>query len=171
MSKIYANLGATYNFVDTDEAIRYNKKSIELANKTGNIRMKGYALLNLTRSLILKKDDLQKASNYLNEVLNIFTKLDEKIPISSTYNNFGTILKLQREWDKAKEYFEKAIEICNELDTPYMLGRVLFEYGLMYKEKGDKSEANRRLEKSLGIFKNLKHEDLAEKVKKEMVGL
>jgi tetratricopeptide (TPR) repeat protein len=171
LTRVYAHLGATYNFVDGDKAIKYHEKAIGLANKTGNIRMKGYAIMNIAHCLIIQNSDLEKAVNHLEQALEIFRKFDEKIAISSTYISYGTIYKLQKEWEKSKEYFEGALNICKEVGTPYYLADVLFEYGLMYKEKGDFKEANQKLSNSLEIYENLQNKMMVEKIKKEMVDL
>jgi adenylate cyclase len=169
LAKVYANLGATYNYLDLDEAVKYHNKVIGLTNKTGNIRLKGYALMNLSYSLILKKEKLDDIPNYLDSALHIFQKLDEKMAISATYTNFGIIYKIKKDWNESVDYFNKARAICNELKTPYNLGNVLYEYGLMYKEKGDCEQAKRRLNESLEIFKDMNNKKMIEKVEKEIL--
>jgi predicted ATPase len=167
LSKAYENLGATYSFVDLDEAIIYHNKTIEIANKTGDIRIKGYSMLNISYSYI-KKNELKTASTYLEKALGIFEKLDERMLISVAYINYGTIYRLQKEWIKATDYFEKAIAICKELDTPYYLGYGLSEYGIMWKDKGDTTKANENLNEALGIFKELHNNAMIKKVEKEL---
>jgi predicted ATPase len=167
LSKAYENLGATYIFVDLDEAIKYHNKTIEIATKTGDIRIKGYSLLNISYSYI-KKNELKMASTYLEKALCIFEKLDERMLISMAYINYGTIYRLQKEWEKATEFFEKAISICKELDTPYYLGYGLSEFGIMWKDKGDTLKANEHLNSALDIFRNLQNNDMIKKIEKEL---
>ncbi len=170
LSKAYENLGATYIFVDPDEAIKYHSKTIEIAKRIGDIRIKGYGLLNISYSYI-KKNELKTASTYLEKALDIFKKLDERMLISVAYINYGTIHRLQKEWEKAIEYFEKAISICKDLDTPYYLGYGLSEYGIMWKEKGDTSKAYEHLNCALDIFRDLQNNDMIKKVEKELSDL
>jgi predicted ATPase len=167
LSKAYENLGATYIFVDLDEAIKYHNKTIELAKKTGDIRIKGYSLLNISYSYI-KKNELKTASTYLEKALDIFEKLDERMLLSMAYINYGTIYRLQKEWEKATDYFEKAISICQELDTPYYLGYGHSEYGIMWKGKGDKLKASEHLNTALDIFRDLQNNDMIKKVEEEL---
>jgi tetratricopeptide (TPR) repeat protein len=156
--------------VDLDEAIKYHEKAIDIADKTGNIRMKGYALMNASDCLIMKRDDLSRALNYSDMALQIFNKIDERMAISLTYINYANIHRIKKEWEGAVAHFEKALEICRELGTPYNLGDILFEYGLMLKEKGDDAEANKKFAQSLKIFETLQNKELIEKIKKEMAG-
>jgi predicted ATPase len=168
LAKIYANLGATYNFMDIDCAIGYHNKVIELTQKTQNIRMEGYALMNLSHCLIVKNAPINDVTRNLNKALDIFEKLDEKMAISTTYVNYGNLYKHQGKWDHSMEYFEKALKICKELDVPYYLGISLYEYGLMFKEKGDDINANSKFTESLKIFNKIQNREMIEKVKKEM---
>jgi predicted ATPase len=167
LSKAYANLGATYSLVDFDEGIKYHNKSIEIADKITDIRIKGYGFLNMAYTFI-KKDELDTASGYLDKALNIFEKLGERMPITMVYANYGSIYRLKREWDIATDYYEKALKICGELDIPYNLGYVLFEYGLMHNDKGDKAEAGERLKRALDIYKNIQNKDMIKKIEKEL---
>jgi adenylate cyclase len=170
LSKAYENLGATYIFVNLDEAIKYHNKTIEIAQKTGDIRIKGYSLLNISYSYI-KKNELKAATTYLEEALGIFEKLDERMLISVAYINYGTIYRLQKEWEEATEYFEKAIAICKELDTPYYLGFGFSEFGIMWKDKGDATKAYEHLNNALDIFRDLQNNDMIKKVEKELSSL
>jgi predicted ATPase len=167
LSKAYANLGATYNQIDVNEAIKYHKKSIELADKIRYLRIKGYGLMNISYSYI-KKVELKTASNYLDEALKIFEKLGEKIPLSISYINYGSIFRLQKDWMKAEDYFKKALTMCKELDTSYNLGYVLFEYGVMNKEKGETTQAREQLIQAHEIFVNLQNNDMIKKVEDEL---
>jgi adenylate cyclase len=167
LSKAYVNFGATNILLNVDEAIKYLNKAIDLANKTGNIRMKGYALTNLAY-IFIKKNDLETASSYLDKALEIFERFEERMLISAVYLNYGTIHRLQKEWKKATDYFERAIKIFKELGTPYYLGEVFFEYGLMFKDKGNANKAEERLTKAIDIFKDLQNNEMIEKVEKEL---
>jgi predicted ATPase len=170
LSKAYANLGATYNHVDVNVAIGYHKKSIEIADKIRYVRIKGYGLMNIAYTSI-KRNQLTEASDYLDNALKIFEKLGERIPISITYINYGTISRLQGNWGLASEYFERALAMCRELDNPYDLGHCLFEYGLMFKDKGESGKASKRLAKALDVFKELQNNEMIEKVEKELSAL
>lgn len=167
LSRAYANLGATYIFVDLDEAIKYHNKTIEIAEKTKNIRIKGYSLMN-TAYVLIQKNELQRASDYLDKALEIFERLQERMSISTAYISYGLIHRRQKEWDKAMEYFEKAIIISKELNTPYNLGNALFEYGLLQKDRGNIVAAKDRLKLALTIFKDLQNVEMIEKVEKEL---
>jgi tetratricopeptide (TPR) repeat protein len=170
LSKAYANLGATYNQYDVNEAIKYHRKSIELADKIRYIRIKGYGHMNIAYSFI-KKRELETAAINLDKALKIFEKLGEQIPISISYINYGSIYRLQEEWTLAKEYFEKALKMCRELDTPYNLGYLLYEYGLMNKANDDKAIATERLTQAHDIFKSLQNKDMIKKVEEELKDL
>jgi adenylate cyclase len=170
LSKAYANLGAVYNIVDLAKAIEYHNKSIEIADKTKNVRIKGYALMNLASNFLIK-NDLKTAARYLDDALEIFEKLGERMAISTAYENYGSIYRRRRNWDKATDYFERALNICEELALPYNLGDILYESGLMYKDKGDIPEAHERLKRALDIFQNLQNEVKIKKVEKELNSL
>ncbi len=169
LSKAYVNLGATCFYTNIDESMAFQEKAIELADKMGHIRVKGYALMNKAY-IFIEKSELEKGLSCLDKALKIFTKIDERIAISSTYTNYGCIHRLKKDWDKAQNYFEKAMNMSEEFGTPYNLGNVFFEYGLMLKDKGDSNEADIKLNEALRIFKNLQNAEMVEKVKKELAG-
>ena len=100
--------------------------------------------------------------------MEIFKKIGERTSISLTYLNYGSIYRLQGEWDLAADYFKRALKICRELDTPYNLGNVLVEYGLMFKDKGDTNEAKTRLAQALNIFEILQNKVMINKVESEL---
>jgi predicted ATPase len=167
LSKAYANLGASYNFIDPDKGIEYHNKAIEIADKTKNNRIKGYCLMN-TAYILIERNELEAAEKNLAVALEIFEKLGERLSISSTFVNYGSIHRLRKEWDKSAEYFEKSLKICTEVDAVYNIGDVLYEYGRMFKDKGDLAEAKVRLTKSSEIFKSIQNNEMLEKVLKEL---
>jgi tetratricopeptide (TPR) repeat protein len=167
LAKAYANLGMSYVFIDYEEAIKYHKRSIEIADKTGYIRIKGYGYLN-TAYTFIKKNDLNKATEYLNRALKIFEKLHERMSVSMTYINYGTIYRLQKDWKRSADYFKKATEICREINTPYYLGIVYYESGLLNNDMGEHEDANKNFEKALKLFQELQNNEMVNKVEKEL---
>ena len=98
--------------------------------------------------------------------MDIFKKFDEKHMISKTYQHYGIIHKMKKEWDKSKIYFDLSAKILEELNIPYDLAETYFEFGLMYKEKGDKLNAKKYLSNALDIYKKIGAEKRIEKTEK-----
>ena len=52
LTKAYANLGATITHLDFENGVKYHNKSIKMADKIFDIRIKGYGLMNIAYTFI-----------------------------------------------------------------------------------------------------------------------
>ncbi|UCG70897.1 MAG: tetratricopeptide repeat protein [Thermoplasmata archaeon] len=170
LANTYQNLGATYYFIDLNKSIESHNKAIELAEKTGYIRIKAYSLSNVAEVLI-KKNQLEKAAGYLSNAIDIFEKIDEKIGMSFSLTHMAYLHRIQKDWEKSEEYVQKSIDICTFYDIPYHLGDAIYEHALLHKDKGERKKAEEKLKGSLNIFKRLDNEEMVLKIKEELAAL
>lgn len=84
---------------------------------------------------------LDKAEEYTNEALNIFSRLGEKRIIGGCYNTYGVIYHKKNEWNKSSECFDKAIKIHGKIESLEILSQTYFFYGKMFDDKSDKEKA------------------------------
>ncbi|MCK5291240.1 MAG: tetratricopeptide repeat protein [Thermoplasmata archaeon] len=157
LARAYGDLGATTFGFDTKKALGFFEKSIQVARRTGEIRMRAFGLSNAAACYITK-GDIKKALECLGEAENIFNDLDEKPKIASIYIHRGCIHRMQRSWRASEESFRKSIRISEEADAKCHLGDALLEFGRMLSDKGERGESKSVLQRALGIFKELESE-------------
>ena len=170
LAKTYQNLGATYYFVDLEKCLESHNRAVELADKTKNIRIKAYALSNAAE-VHLKKNQEEKASEYLIKAMEIFKKIDEKVGLSVALTSMASLYRKQKNWEKSEECIEKSEEICSFYDIPYHLGDAIYEHALLHRDKGERKKAEEKLKGALNIFKKLNNEEMVLKIKEELDSL
>lgn len=170
LARTYQNLGATYYFVNLGKCIESHDKAIQLAEKTGNIRIKAYALSNAAE-VHIKNNQLEKARDHLEKAIDTFGKIDEKVGMSVALTSMASLYRIRKNWEKSEEYIQKSINICTEYDMPYHLGDGIFEHALLYKDKGEKKRAEEKLGEALTIFKKLGNEEMVSKIEEELAAL
>lgn len=167
LARAYGNLGSTMFFLDKEKALEFFEKSIEMARRTGEVRMRAFGLSNAA-SCYIGKGELKKALEYLNEAEDIFTKLEDKPAIASIYIHRGCIHKAERRWRESEESFQRSMEISKEAGADYHLGDALFHYGSMLSESGETRRSESILQKALAIFEELGNEGKIAKVRKAL---
>ncbi|PJB21612.1 MAG: hypothetical protein CO114_04415, partial [Euryarchaeota archaeon CG_4_9_14_3_um_filter_38_12] len=150
-----------------DEAIWYYKKQIEMAEKTGYVRLMGFGLSN-SSECYAKKMELDMAKDYCDRALKIFTKLDEKYMIAASYHNYGLIYRFKKDWEKAIKYSQDCIKILKEINMPFDLAEIYYEFALLYKDKGDKKEMLDYLMKAKNLSEKIGAKGWLEKIEKEL---
>lgn len=167
LARAYGNLGSTMFYIDKEKALEFHEKSIEVARRTGEVRMRALGLSNASACLI-EKGELKKALEYLEEGEEMFSKLDDHPQIASVNIHLGCVHRLQENWKMSEESFQKAVEISERVGAKYLLGDALLHYGLMLSDTGDLHKSGSTLKKALAIFKDLDNEMKIVKVRKAL---
>lgn len=98
-----------------------NEKGLELAFKAIRIyeyldMSKRTAGMYISLGWQLKYRDFDKAFNYYQKGLNILEKQSDKSGIDPTYDNYGVLLGMKKQWDSALYYHEKSLKIKKQLN-------------------------------------------------------
>jgi tetratricopeptide (TPR) repeat protein len=165
LARAYGGLGATTFFLDRDKALVLYEKSIEVARRTGEVRLRAFGLSNASACYI-DKEEFKTATNYLGEAEDIFVKLGDKTALASVYIHRGNIYRLQRNWKESEEYFQESMRISEESGSDYHLGDALYHYGLLLSDKSDPRRSIPVLQRAQAIFEQLGNERKVAKVTK-----
>ncbi|UCD92858.1 MAG: tetratricopeptide repeat protein [Methanobacteriota archaeon] len=163
----YANLGATAFFLNVDEAMKWFRKSIEVAEEMGDMRLIGCGWMNVAACLIDEKR-YNEALQHLKRALPELTRIDEKGMLSSLHIQFGIVYREQGKWTDARESFGEAIDLAKEWDKPYNLADALLNQALLDIATSSTKKAKMRLERALKIFKELKSDDKVSEIQKRL---
>lgn len=163
LARAYGNLGSSMFYFDKEKALVSYEKSIEIARKTGDVRMLGFGLSNAC-SCYIGKGELKKASEYLGEAEGILVKLDDKPAIASVCIHRGCIRKLEGKWRDAEESFQMGIDISEKAGAQYHLGDALLHYGLLLSERNRIGQSKTVLKRAKAIFEELGNDSKAAKV-------
>ncbi|MEW6070579.1 MAG: tetratricopeptide repeat protein [Candidatus Thermoplasmatota archaeon] len=169
IARAYNNIGVTYGETgDYVRAVEWCEKCINICRKIGYLRVVGYGLNNAAKEYAKLGQQLDKAKEYLDEALNIFTRLGEKRAFGYCHLNYGIIYHKKNEWDKSIECFEKTIKIAGEIEDLDLLSQTYSFYGKMFADKGDKEKAKEKFEKSIEFYEKLSNKQKVEELKKEL---
>ncbi|MCK5292105.1 MAG: hypothetical protein KAR39_08850 [Thermoplasmata archaeon] len=163
----YGNLGSTTSFLDVDEAMGWFKKSIEVAESVGDLKMIGSGWMNLAGCHI-RKSEYKPALEDLNRAKEIIVELDDKKMLSSLYIQFGLTYTGRRTWTRARKSFERAIDLAEQNGLRYHLADALFNLALVDASISSTERASERLQRAKRIFEELENEDKARAVEEEL---
>ncbi|MBU4501294.1 MAG: tetratricopeptide repeat protein [Nanoarchaeota archaeon] len=170
VARTYNNIGVTYNSMGNfKKAIEWYDKSIKISEKIGNIRGVGYGLSNISEGYAKLNRELDKAKEYTDKSLSIFSRLGEKRMIVQCHINYGVIYHRKREWDKAIKYFEASIKISRKIKASEFLSQAFFLYAEMLKQKGDFVKAKTQYQNALKCYMKLGNKEKVKEVKKELM--
>ena len=127
-----------------------------------------YGLSNLSEDYAKLNRDKDKAKEYTDKALNIFSRLGEKRMIVQCHINYGIIYHRKREWDKATKHFEASIKISKKIESTDFLSQAFFLYAEMLKSKGDKVKAKTHYSNSLKYYEKLGNKKKIEEIRKEL---
>ena len=165
----YNNIGVTYNAIGNfKKAIEWYEKCIKIIKRTGDILSKAYGLSNLSEDYAKLNRDKDKAKEYTDKALNIFSRLGEKRMIVQCHINYGIIYHRKREWDKATKHFEASIKISKKIESTDFLSQAFFLYAEMLKSKGDKVKAKTHYSNSLKYYEKLGNKEKIEEIRKDI---
>lgn len=117
----YVNLSESYNdFSDTENALAYALKGLEIVEKNGTegVKEDTYALL---LRLYLDRQELDKALQYGEKALAIARKLEAPEREALTLINMAMIYSKQKAYDKSITTTNRFIEICNSVENERFL--------------------------------------------------
>jgi serine phosphatase RsbU (regulator of sigma subunit) len=114
-----------------DKAIAYAQEAVELAQKEGNPKKLGDALLS-EGFAFKKKNEKDKAIEKYLQAYSAWEKTGDRVGMSAVLNNIGTIYREMRNPAMSLKYMESALKIRKEIGDPLLIAMSLNGIGSYY---------------------------------------
>jgi len=139
---------------DNKTAKEYYKKSIDIANKYSDFKLKNSTQIRLT--FMLAETDIFKAEKEFNRLLK--EAQDKKFIENSieAYNGLGILYQDRLMDDKAADYYLKGLKIAEKHHKKYFIGFLLNNLGLLKYDNKQFEEARKDLLRGLKLAKEEK---------------
>ncbi len=152
---ILLSLTYFYGFQNTDSAIYFAEKALELGKKSDNPQDEGKALARLSLAYSYRNEFVQ-AIEYLTEAHAIFDEHFDTLWMALIYNEYGIIHLLQHQLEEALPPFKKSLELKGALQDSIGIAKTLNNMAGVY-EQLDKFDSSILFhKKSLAIKEQLK---------------
>jgi len=152
MARVANNMGVVLTEMGRfDDALVQFEECISMSENTGDIRQQGYGLASAAE-IMINKDEMELAEDYLVEAEEIFQKLGEKFKMANIHCQFGMVERKKKHYPKAVEFYKKGLEELEKLHLPYHYAKELRNYGYLLKEMGDIKNANQVMTQANKIF-------------------
>jgi len=169
--KLYYNLATVYWYKRMiDEAFKYYENVIKIADNIGLVRMVGYGYLGVSWCYIEKKE-ADKALDFCNKSIHIFKGVEDKHGIASSYECYGNIFTLKKDWNRTTFNFNECIKINKGLGSIEGLSDAHYEFAKMYEQKGDTVKAKTQYMNALKCYEKLGNKPKIKEIEKELTGL
>ncbi len=154
LALVYGNIGQLYDKLNLiDKNIYYCEKSLKLCKKLNNEYGEANCLANLAGNY-LKKGKTKQAFEMMDRVVEIYTKFNDSLSLSSAYNNLGFMNRLIGNSKEGKAYYLKAIVICKRLKNTQSLLLYLHNLSSIYVVEKNYLEAERTSKEVLSLIGN-----------------
>ncbi|MDP2304141.1 MAG: tetratricopeptide repeat-containing sensor histidine kinase [Ignavibacteria bacterium] len=155
---VYNSIAGTFIDKNRDSSIYYYNKSLEAYKAVGSAGGIIICLKGLAENYI-RSNDLGKARNYFNQILEIATREKNRLRIAEAYKYLGNINKSENQLTLAKEYFEKCIQISLEMNTKSFLRDSYKNLSEIYEATGDVNKALISIKEYLNYKEQIDNED------------
>ncbi len=149
-----------YNFLsqeflnkDISKAKTFVQKALDLSKITGY--KKGMAASYHLLGTIHYQSNREKGLEYFMLSLNTSKEINDKVTMSSTYNNLGNLYNQSGEYEKALKYYILSMELDEELNDRNGMATSYNNIGLIYWMQGGFEKAQEYFEKALHLYKAL----------------
>ena len=171
ISRAYNNMGEVHKqHLDFEKAIDCYERCKQMANKSGNERMAGFAMGN-TAECYAKLGMTGKAKKYAEETMKIFKASNDLYMISGVHLTYGIIYSKENDLVRTMENFETAISMLKQLGYPYEIGTNTFEYAKALKAKAQREEARDMFLQARKVFEDLDSTKYMEEIEEELKDL
>ena len=159
-AKVSTSLGNDLRAIgDMNNSLKYQEKAINLAQSVGDLTTLGYAFSNAAASY-LEMGVLGESEELIDRASDIFSKLDDRIMVSTMHLYRGYLYSKKKDWEWAKDEFQTSLTILRKLGVPVKLSYWLYEIGQVYLQNDDEEEAIVLFEEALDIATRMNHENL-----------
>ena len=145
-----------------DDADEYFRATLEIAASTGDVRLRGLALLNRAE-VDIAKQRYEEARRGTEEALKIFDQLGERDGRSAAYKFLGVLYRETGRPLLAEARLKAAIELASNVGAAAEEAEASRELAILYQALGRNQDALRLLNTSHRLFRRLKaHVDLVD---------
>jgi DNA-binding CsgD family transcriptional regulator len=139
---------------DIPEAIAYNLKSLDIAERLG-LEENYPVILNNLGNLHQDLYDHDQAIKYFNECVTLNKALNKTKSLATNYNNLGSAYRFKGEYKTALDYFNKGLAIRKSINDQQGLSFTYSNIGTVFQLMGDLDTALYYYEKSITIRRAL----------------
>ncbi len=107
--------------------------------------------------LALGRGDLARASQHLEEALDLYRRLGDEAGVAAVLVELGQTARAQGDNERAVALSEEGLELGRRLDQPKVVAIALNTLGHVERHRGNLEDAIVRYEESLALFRELGH--------------
>jgi serine/threonine protein kinase/tetratricopeptide (TPR) repeat protein len=156
-------LGELYmEMEDYDEAEKYLNEGRTILEKAGDIPAKLSEILPQLSKLYLKKGEIKRAEELIEEISDHAAKTRNRLLISQAEMLKAMLSREKKDWEHSVEYFEKSLQDYKSLKAEkwclYPFAELLCEYASMHlnrNQEDDKEKAYSLLDQALEIYQKM----------------
>ncbi|MFO7890007.1 MAG: CHAT domain-containing protein [bacterium] len=152
---LLGNIGLAFSYLgNSSEAIKYNKKSLEIARKIGYEKEYGRMLGNIG-SIYMNISELDSALMYLHKAVEKMREIKNERLEGSYLRYLGAVFYMKNNYKTALRYFDKALHVIEKIGDQRGKSLVLWNQGLIYWNYGNFAESLEKCKEGLDIALNL----------------
>ncbi|EKU98201.1 hypothetical protein Lepto7375DRAFT_7463 [Leptolyngbya sp. PCC 7375] len=145
---------AYYNLNDYQKSEEYTKKSLRVAELTGDKEQEAESYF-ILGSISREKSDYTQAIHYYETSLEIAVQLENIELEAKLVQSLGTIQHKMHQENEAIKYHQRALELAIEANDRHWQGITLTDMSLSYLELGDYSKALELNEKGIELAREI----------------
>jgi serine phosphatase RsbU (regulator of sigma subunit) len=138
--QILRDLCSGYTYVNTDSALKYGQKGLQLAKKT-NDKLYEADLITCIGNIYLQNGEYGKALDNYIEAERIYDSQKNEKWKTQAIINIGYVYELQNIFDKALDQYKVALNNCKEGEFKDLQGQVYGHLGSLYYTQNNKEKA------------------------------
>lgn len=166
LARAYNNLGDAFKKAgDCEEAIEILLKAMDIADKAGNIFLKGIAALNAAECHTLM-GKIGPAKEYIDTAMALLKKANDNIGIAHAWLAMGQTFLAEKAYMPAERALKKCQIMAVAMGMPVLEAMALRSLGDLNISKGDKDRGEELLRGALDLLERNERSQEAEEVRK-----
>lgn len=142
----YHGLGTMYSMLSNfSQAVYEYRKSIEIAEKSGNKKGILLSLQNIS-NVYVKAKDYENAKKNLQETYNLAIELKDSLRLATALKLYGTIEAEQKNYSQALDYYQKAKQIYSKKQKKDRLGETELSIAELWLNQNEFEKAKQSFE-------------------------
>jgi len=152
LAKALLMLGIIYNDQgNITEALKYNNKSINLYEETGDQKGTADAIYNIGR-IYYSQGNIPEALDYFTKSLEIFEEIGDIKGMAGSFNNKGLTCITRGDLPQAMKYLNKSFKLYGKIGDKKGIGDSFYNMAIVCVNQGDIPKALEYYNKSLIIY-------------------
>jgi serine phosphatase RsbU (regulator of sigma subunit) len=156
--EIYLDVAIAFRLIESDLALEYGNKALQIAKKEENIFKEAQAN-NVVGSIYTVLGEYQKAILFLQESIKLFELLGNVSGIANASNSLGILYFEQGEYSNALSSYQRALNLADPSGNPGKIATYKLNIGEIYQVLGRDSLASALEKEALQIFTQINDKD------------